>query len=259
MPLFIALEDWTAAGHAGELADRVVVIVGFAAVLAVALLCLRALIRHGRYRAVGVLSEKETSDVRSEIASQERLTKGEIAVVVLEESDAHPQACWLAAVACVLAAAALLTGLIPSARAAVILPVLIAGGAIGYGLARVLPDFRRNFVAGRRAMEMAEEQALQEFAGLGMHRTEGRTGLLILVSLFEQAVIVLADDGIHGKAGEEPWIEANRLILAGVREGSLPKGLVAGVQSVGAVLARHFPRAGGDVNELPDHLIVRRR
>src|SRR4029078_10855854 len=104
-----------------------------------------------------------------------------------------------------------------------------------------------------------EEQALQEFANLGMHRTQGRTGVLILVSLFERAVIVLGDDGIHSKRGDEHWLRTDEAIIAGIRARSLAAGLHAGIESVACVLAEKCPRAEPGPNELPDRLIVRRR
>jgi putative membrane protein len=250
--------DWTAAGHAVDVADRIVFWLGLAAAAILFVLVVRALFRRRLYRGAQLLSADEARSVREEIAAAERRTRGEIVAVVLDESDAHPQATWLAALTFVLAAAVLLAG-DASVHPALLLPALLASGGLGYGLARTLPDFRRCFAGGARGEEMAEEQALQEFAGLGVHRTEGRTGILILVSLFERTVVVLGDDGIHARVGEEAWLETDRRILDGLRAGSLAAGLRAGIQSAGAVLAEHFPRAEVNPNELPDHLIVRRR
>jgi putative membrane protein len=44
-------------------------------------------------------------------------------------------------------------------------------------------------------------------------------------------------------------------MLAHIRKGDLAAGLAAGIRDVGFVLAQHFPRSAGDVNELPDRLI----
>lgn len=251
--------DWTAAGHSIELADRVAWIAGLIGAGILAVLLVRALARHRRYRAVGVLSADDERALREEIARAERATAGELAVVVLEQSDDHPQGTWLAALACVLAAAIFVSGSTLASHPALALAVLFASGAVGYFAARALPDLRRTFVRDARAEEMAEEQALQEFAALGLHRTAGRTGVLILVSLFERTVIVLADDGIHAAAGEGAWLDCDETILSGIDRGSLSAGLKAAIQQVGQLMAVHCPRSPTEVNELPDHLLVRRR
>lgn len=257
--LLVALDDWTAAGHRAAFVDSLALVFGLLALALLGALLVRAAVRHGRYRAVGVLSESDRRALRERIADAERKTTGEIAVVVLERSDDHPQAAWLATLACVLAAAVLIAGTTSAAHPSYVLVLLFAAGGVGWLLSHALPDFRRSFVSDARAEEMAEEQALQEFANLGMHRTEGRTGVLILVSLFERAVIVLGDDGIHAKVGAEHWLRTDAAIIAGIRERSLAAGLHAGIESVAAVLAEKCPRAEVDTNELPDHLVVRKR
>jgi len=44
-------------------------------------------------------------------------------------------------------------------------------------------------------------------------------------------------------------------LLVEVREGRPGDGIVAAIGQVGVVLAEHFPRSAGDVNEIPDKLI----
>ena len=252
--------EWSAAGHATlEAADRIVLWLGIAAASILLFLVLRAVFLRKRYRAVGILTGGEEASIRSRIGEVEKKTEGELAVVILEESDAHPQARWLAALLSGLASYMLASGAGLDEHPSAVLAALFGGGALGWMLAYSLPGFRRVFVASGRAEAMADEQALQEFADLGVHRTEGRTGVLLLVSLFEHAVIVLGDDGIHRKAGPETWIEADRRVLEGIRSGSLASGLRAGMDTIAGVLEKHCPRRETERNELPDHLIIRRR
>ena len=44
-------------------------------------------------------------------------------------------------------------------------------------------------------------------------------------------------------------------LIAEGREGRPGEGIVAAIERVGVVLAEHFPRSAGDVNEIPDKLI----
>ena len=135
----------------------------------------------------------------------------------------------------------------------------LALGAVGFLLASLLPDLQRLFVTEARATEMAAEQALQEFHLLGLRGTRERTGVLLFVSLFEHRVVVLGDEGIHAKVGDEHWNRTKDALLAGIARGSLAEGLGAGVRACGEVLAEHFPRAPGDTNEIADRLVVRAR
>ena len=105
---------------------------------------------------------------------------------------------------------------------------------------------------------MAEEQAFQEFYRHGLHRTEAGTGVLLFVSLLERRVIVMGDSGIDAVVRPEDWERTDRIILEGVRSGSLRAGLVKGIESAAQLLEEHFPWTDGDRNEIPDRVIVRR-
>ena len=253
-------QEWSAAGHATD--SAAVALLGEIAlalvVAAYAFLVARAIVRRKRYRAGGVLAEADLRAVHDGLVAAERRTVGEILVVVLERSDRHPEAAWLAALCALVLGSIGLTPWLPWSVPGWVLLAQLALGALGYASARLLPDFARFFVSEARAHEVVEEQALQEFHNHGLFRTEGRTGVLLFVSLFERRALVLGDEGIHARVGDEHWTRTTRLVLDGIRSGSLRDGLVAGIASAGAVLAEHFPVAAGDRNELPDRVIVRR-
>ena len=177
---------------------------------------------------------------------------------MLERSDAHHGASWLAGLSFLLAGSALGAGWLPWDRPWLVLLVQLVLLALGYGTARVLPGFQRLFVSEARAEEMAEEQAFQEFHLHELHATEEKTGVLLFVSLLERRAIVLADAGIDARVDEDQWKRTNEALLAGVARGSLKDGLIEGIRSAAAVLERHFPCTAGDRNEVPDRIIVRR-
>lgn len=229
----------------------------FAALLAA--LVLLALVRHRRYRAVSVLTAADREAVRAALAAAERRTIGEIVPVVVERSDEHPGARWLWALVAASVGSVLLERHLAWDAPHWLILEQFALGACGWGLAWLLPDLQRRFVAPWRASEMAEEQALQEFHRLGVHETQGHTGVLVFVSLFERRVVVLADSGIAARVGAEHWDATKEAVLAGIRRGSLRDGLCDAIARCGDVLAEHHPWTGGDRNELPDRLVVRER
>ncbi len=259
----VTLQDagaWRAPGEAlgGGWLARLGWIGLWASLALYAFLVARALLRRRRYLAASVLGPEDLVALHAELAAAEKKTVGEIVPVVLERSDEHPGACWVAALAFLLLGSGLFAALLPWNTPWLVLLFQLACGALGYATARLLPDFQRVFVRESRATEMAEEQAFQEFHRHGLQHTAARTGVLVFVSLFERRAIVLGDEGIDAQVGEEHWRATTEAILAGIAAGSLRDGLVAGIRACGAALAEHFPWQAGDRDEVPDRVIVRR-
>lgn len=224
-----------------------------------ALLVLRALVRARRYRALSVLGPAEQERVHAALVDAEKRTVGEIVPVVVERSDGHPGASWLAALCTMLLGSALFEAHLPWEAPHWLLLCQLGLGAVGYLAAELLPDFKRTFVSEARAEEVAQEQAFQEFHRLELHKTAAATGVLIFVSLFERRVIVVGDSGIHAKVGDAHWQTAKDAILTSIRQGKLAHGLIEGVRRCGDELAKHFPTHDGDRNEVPDRVVVRRQ
>ena len=98
----------------------------------------------------------------------------------------------------------------------------------------------------RRAAERA-------FVRLGMTRTKDRNGVLFFIVPSRKKFVVLGDEGIHAKVGQEFWESVARLMSERFREGEFTEGLVAAIEEAGRQLAAHFPYdASVDVNELSD-------
>ena len=218
----------------------------------------RAIFRQGRYRVVNSFTEEDERAIHDAVAAAEKRTVGEILPVVVERSDPHPGADWLAALCFLLVGSGLLAGWLPWDHPMLLLLSQLVMGALGFALARLLPDFKRLFIFEDRASAVAEEQAFQEFYANGLHKTEAATGVLLFVSLLEHRVIILADEGIDAKVDADFWAGTDDAILDGIRRGSLRDGLIAGIHRAGERLSELFPYQEGDRNEIPDRVIVRR-
>ena len=99
-------------------------------------------------------------------------------------------------------------------------------------------------------------RALQIFSHTRVWDTEANNGVLIYVLLADRDVEILADRGIAARVPPEEWETICREIEAHYREGRFAQGSVAGIRSVGRLLARHFPGNRGDANELPDQPVL---
>lgn len=108
-------------------------------------------------------------------------------------------------------------------------------------------------VLARRA---GRDRAMEVFSELRVWDTEHNNGVLIYVLLADRDVEIVADRGIHARAGAEAWESVCRRMESAFRDGRFEQGAVDGIRAVGAHLARHFPRGEGGVNELPDAPVV---
>jgi putative membrane protein len=63
---------------------------------------------------------------------------------------------------------------------------------------------------------------------------------------------IVADEGIDEKAGASAWKEIALDVTETLSRKGFEAGACRGVTLLGEVLAKHYPREEGDVDELPD-------
>lgn len=121
-------------------------------------------------------------------------------------------------------------------------------GAVGFlaayfGWGRFLTrSSRRRQVVWNRALDLFHQ----------ITPTRGLTGVLIFVSVEERQAAIVADKGIASKVPADYWHAPHALIVKGIRQDKHAEGIIQAVDMIAVELARHFPRQGDDINELPD-------
>lgn len=106
------------------------------------------------------------------------------------------------------------------------------------------------FFLGR--IRSAAEKA---FDRLGMSNTRDRNGILFFLVPSRRSFVVLGDEGIHAKVGQEFWESIAAAMSEHFRKGEFTEGLVKGIQEAGERLAVHFPyNPVEDINELSDKI-----
>lgn len=106
------------------------------------------------------------------------------------------------------------------------------------------------------AGQSARERAIEVFSQLRIWDTENNNGVLIYLLLADRDVEIVADRGVNARVEPNAW-EAICLEMEGAfRGGKYEEGALAGIRSVGRLLAQYYPRAGEIVNELPDRPAV---
>ncbi len=201
-----------------------------------------------------LFSEAERDRIRQAIARSEARTSGEIVAVVAERSDDYVfiPLLWAALAALLAPLPLLLWGGWPGPHVyAVQLALFAAGAALA-----VWEPVRVRLVPGSVRRARVHRRAMEQFLAQNLHTTEGRTGVLIYVSLAERCAEVIADTGIYAQVPPETWNEIIDRLARRIGEGEATDGFIEAIDACGDLLAAHFPPGTGDANELPNHLIV---
>jgi putative membrane protein len=189
--------------------------------------------------------------VTSAIGTIEQRTGAEVMVSVRPRSGNYRHTDYLVGVACLMAG--LLVFLFhPAPFREDLFPfealVLFVFGA---ALSANVPDLRRGLTRRTLMTRAVATEARAAMLELGVTRTRQRTGLLVLVSLFERQVEVVLDVGLE-LVERDP---AFRRAVEGLKRALHPprvEEFVAALAALGPVLEAHVPRADDDVDELPN-------
>jgi putative membrane protein len=133
----------------------------------------------------------------------------------------------------------------------------VIGATIGFLVTRI-PAVKRRLSSKTRIADAVNDRCLAAFTEHGLHYTRDHTGILILVSLLEHRVEVLADRGINQKVPPGTWNEIVGILTAGLKSGSACEAFCKAVERCGEILATHFPRQADDRDELPNKLVTDR-
>jgi uncharacterized membrane protein len=97
-------------------------------------------------------------------------------------------------------------------------------------------------------------EAKRQFTVMRMEKTAERNGVLIYIAPRSQKFAIVGDAGVHAKCGDGFWNSTAEEMRVHFKEKRFTEALLTGIQSLGGVLERHFPRRGDDRNELPNEL-----
>lgn len=205
-------------------------------------------------RVTRSLSPEALARIAEAVGEAESRTAGEIVVMVSARAGLYRSPVLLAALIAALAAPWPLIALtgwsaagIALAQAALALAILSLGAS---------EALRLRLVPARAKRARAREAARRGFRQRGLTRTRGRTGVLIHIALAEQHAEIVADAGVLRAVAPGTWDTTIAALLDALRRDEIEAGLVGAVRSVGAILAEACPRSAGDIDELPNRVIV---
>jgi putative membrane protein len=212
------------------------------------------------------LTRAEADAIDAQVARVESRTGVQIVTAVVGKSDTYVELPWKAfALGASLAAFGVVVADAwrpdwVTSRTALLHAVTILGAAAASALLAVfVPAFGRLFLrATRRELEV-RHHAQSLFLTRELFRTRQRTGVLVLVSLFERRIEILPDTGLHDRVSEADWRAVIAPMTPLLRQARPFHALEEGLAALEALLAaKGFRAAEGGANELPDRPIEER-
>lgn len=178
----------------------------------------------------------------------ESRSSAELVVEVRARSGSYAHADGRFAAVAVLVSLAVLVFMPVTVPAWTVLLDVLAVYPVGLLLARRSDAVRRLFTTRRERLQAVRTHAAALFHDRGVSNTSGETGVLVLASLLERRIEVLADRGLLRLVVANDWNAA----LIELHD-ELPideERLVAAIRRIGGVLQRDVPAGASNVDEL---------
>lgn len=208
-----------------------------------------------------ILNNQERSRLDKRIAEAEKRTGAQIVVAAIERSDSYSEIPWKA-FALGVSVAGLLVFIFDllwpewySQTAVLISAVtILIMGILGTLLSLYITKFARLFLAAHRAEVEVRQYAASLFLSRELFATQRRTGILLLVSLFERQVILLPDKGFSKRLSQKAMQKIIAQMTPSLASGQIARALENGLIKLTETLALK-KRGKSRKNELSDGII----
>jgi uncharacterized membrane protein len=124
--------------------------------------------------------------------------------------------------------------------------------AIGVDIRISIRDLREAGEADLSLKELAEK----EFITLGMHQTDGRVGVLLLILYHERKFYVCGDEGVHSNVHPETWKDVAATLGKYFKDAQYEQGLHEAVRKIEHHLKGKLPKRETDEDPLGSEIII---
>ena len=206
-----------------------------------------------------ILSENDRSTLDERVDKFESSTGTQIVLAAVRRCDAYAEIPWKA-----FALGASISGLIllslhlalfewyPRITVIIALAGTLACGIL-LALLALIPGIARCFLSAHRAEAEVKQYAESMFLQRELFATTGRTGILLLISLFERRIIILPDTGLEKRLSGKDLRGVIALMAPLLRRKEIRQAFMTGLDQLAYVLGSD---GSFDVeNELPDDII----
>jgi len=203
-----------------------------------------------------ILSNEEKMKIEMAVRSVENTTSGEVVPVFLKQSDSYPAAHARLGISMALIVPIVFyylgfTASNPLWPLFIQVPAFILGYSLAY-----YPKFKKLFTLKEEIDEEVHQRALQVFYENKLTNTKDRTGILVMVSLLEHRVEIIADVGINQKVEKDTWKKLLVPFISQIKKGKVADGMVDIIITCGELLAQYFPKKDDDENELSNKVLT---
>lgn len=206
---------------------------------------------------------QEQTRIEQTIARIESQTGVQVLAAVIGKADAYPEVPWKAfALGASLSALVLVVQAfldppwIVPLHAALFGVTVLGSGAVAALAAMSLPSLARRLVPPARREAEVLQYAQAFFLDHEVFGTRGRTGILVLMSLFERRVVILPDSGIAGRLSQQALGGIVTRMTPHLARGARCQALLEGLGALeDALLAVGFTEAPGTPDEIAAELI----
>lgn len=211
-----------------------------------------------------ILSDAERNQLNEQISITEKRTHTQIVLAVIKRCDSYAELPWKA-----FAYGISVTGLLlfiinlfgnywfSYSMVPVAIAVMLFTG-IAFALLTVfLPGFAKLFLTAHHAEVEARQYAESLFLSRELFATAKRTGILLLISLFEQKIILLPDKGIKDQFTKDAIEKVIAPMIPLLRRKKVSKAMEEGLKQLALIIESTAQKktAETDINELPNEII----
>ncbi len=205
--------------------------------------------------AVNFFTQEEQQRIEASVQAAEQLTSGEIVPMVVDASYEYPRAELIGAGTLALGCGLLVSWYWGGESIRWFVPAFLLTFVAVFVAIRSCPYLKRKLIQPVEMTMETQEKAIVSFFEQGLHETRDRTGILILISLFERRVVVLADTGINKVVPEHTWEQVVNTVVCGLKKGQACDALCQSISDCGKLLQENFPRKEDDTDELPNLIL----
>lgn len=214
------------------------------------------------------LTSAEADSIDAQVARVESRTGVQIVTAVVGKADNYLELPWkafalgasIAAFGVVAADAWRPEWVVTNTALLHVVTILAVAGTCAL-LAVFVPPFGRLFLRASRRDSEVRHCAQALFLRRELFRTRQRTGVLVLISVFERRIEILPDTGLHDRVSETDWRAVVSRMTPLLREARPFHALQEGIAALETLLVAKGLRAaeaatsGTGGNELPDRPI----
>ncbi len=207
-----------------------------------------------------ILSDHDRNRLDTHIADVEKRTNTQIVLALIQRSDIYAELPWKA-----FALGASVTGLLifilnllfydwyPGVTVLISVAGILAGGAVFALLTLLIPGFAKQFLSAFRTEVEVRQYAESLFLSRELFATSKRTGILVLVSLFERKVVILPDKGLSDQLPKDAMQSIITAMTMFLKRNEISGAFEAGLEQLSRTLGTNV--SGKNENELSDEII----